>query len=247
MNHLNAVAVVPNYSLSPKGTVTEMVEDTLHSILWTIQNIQRFGGDPKRILLCGHSAGAHLFALTLIESERYALNSTKKEGDDLSPFHCLFSTAHEQYGSVPSHQLIRNHISCFVSLSGVFDINHHFEHEASRGVEEFSPMQPAMLGKPNFHKFSPTKLVHQHLAPYSDQIQLPPYILGHGLLDTTVPLSSARKFAESLKLAGIHHSLEEWDNVEHSDVVTDVMSQKKTPATKAVLNMLSQAINKYSA
>jgi len=41
-------------------------------------------------------------------------------------------------------------------LSGVYDISHHFDYEAGRGVEELSPMKPACGYTRNaFDHFSP--------------------------------------------------------------------------------------------
>ncbi|OUM67394.1 hypothetical protein PIROE2DRAFT_5140 [Piromyces sp. E2] len=62
------VAVLPNYVLYPQGKIEEMVNDVYQSILWTYNNISKYGGDNKKIILSGHSAGAHLIALTVIKS-----------------------------------------------------------------------------------------------------------------------------------------------------------------------------------
>lgn len=62
------VAVVPNYVLFPKGTIEDMVDDIYNVIQWTYKNISKYGGNPKKISICAHSAGAHVTALTLIKS-----------------------------------------------------------------------------------------------------------------------------------------------------------------------------------
>jgi acetyl esterase/lipase len=57
------VVVIPDYRLAPSVTYPAFVEDIAGSVRWTGSHIQRFGGDPSRIVLSGHSAGAHITAL----------------------------------------------------------------------------------------------------------------------------------------------------------------------------------------
>jgi acetyl esterase/lipase len=57
------VAVIINYRLAPNVEVPAMVEDGAQAIRWTQQHIAEYGGDPTRIYVMGHSAGAGLGAL----------------------------------------------------------------------------------------------------------------------------------------------------------------------------------------
>ena len=56
-----------NYRLSPEVKHPEHVRDVAMAIAWLHNNIASYGGDPNRIYLIGHSAGAHLAALTAID------------------------------------------------------------------------------------------------------------------------------------------------------------------------------------
>jgi arylformamidase len=60
-----ATVVLVEYDLCPKVTVTDIVRQTRTSIAWTFRNIIRYGGDPSRLYISGHSAGGHLTALAL--------------------------------------------------------------------------------------------------------------------------------------------------------------------------------------
>lgn len=52
-----------NYRLHPQASFDQQAQDVAQAIAWVHQHAARYGGDPKRIFLMGHSAGAHLVAL----------------------------------------------------------------------------------------------------------------------------------------------------------------------------------------
>lgn len=54
------VIVAANYRLSPKSDAKNAIDDAADAIAWTFKNIEKFGGDPKKIFISGHSAGAYL-------------------------------------------------------------------------------------------------------------------------------------------------------------------------------------------
>lgn len=57
------VAVVPEYRHYPAVKFPAFVEDAARAVRWTQREIARYGGDPDRIFLMGHSSGAHLAAM----------------------------------------------------------------------------------------------------------------------------------------------------------------------------------------
>ena len=58
--HLGCVIVTPNYRLSPRAKCPSYIEDAAAAVAWVKKNIAAYNGDPKRIFVSGHSAGAYL-------------------------------------------------------------------------------------------------------------------------------------------------------------------------------------------
>jgi acetyl esterase/lipase len=73
------VFVSTNYRLLPDVEMQTIFRDIAKSIRWVHEHIAEHGGDPKRLLVMGHSAGAQLAALISID-DRYL----KEEGLSLS-------------------------------------------------------------------------------------------------------------------------------------------------------------------
>jgi len=69
------VFVSTNYRLLPHVEMEELIGDVAQALGWVHRNIAKHGGDPNRIFVGGHSAGAQLAALVCID-DRYL----KKEG-----------------------------------------------------------------------------------------------------------------------------------------------------------------------
>jgi arylformamidase len=64
------VFVSVNYRLWPKAPMGDIVRDVAKSIHWVHEHVAENGGDPQRLFIMGHSAGAQLAAL-LCTDERY--------------------------------------------------------------------------------------------------------------------------------------------------------------------------------
>ncbi|MDD2881977.1 MAG: alpha/beta hydrolase [Rhodoferax sp.] len=90
---LGITTVVVNYALCPRVTLDEITRQVRAAVAWTLRNIAKHGGDPARVALGGHSAGAHLTAM------------------------CLQTPWEEDYG------LPRAPLAAAVLVSGIYDIS----------------------------------------------------------------------------------------------------------------------------
>lgn len=62
-----AVVVIPDYRLWPEVRFPEFVADGAAAVAWAQDNIAGHGGDPARIAVTGHSAGAHIAAMIVLD------------------------------------------------------------------------------------------------------------------------------------------------------------------------------------
>ena len=49
-----------------RGNLTPMADQVRRAVAWVYKNAARFGGDPNRLYLSGHSSGAHLAGVVLV-------------------------------------------------------------------------------------------------------------------------------------------------------------------------------------
>lgn len=63
------VVVLAGYRLGPDGVYPHMLQDGAAAVAWTAKTIGRFGGNPDRVMLMGHSAGAHAAVMLGLERQ----------------------------------------------------------------------------------------------------------------------------------------------------------------------------------
>jgi acetyl esterase/lipase len=66
------VTVLPDYRLYPKVKFPDFLDDPAKAVAWVQQHATEFGGDPRKIILMGHSAGAHIAAFLALKPELVA-------------------------------------------------------------------------------------------------------------------------------------------------------------------------------
>ncbi len=71
MARKNVVTVIIDYPKSPRANYDEMATDAAMAVKWVKENIERYGGDPNKIFISGHSAGGHLAALVSVRNKYF--------------------------------------------------------------------------------------------------------------------------------------------------------------------------------
>ncbi|XP_012683985.2 probable isoprenylcysteine alpha-carbonyl methylesterase ICME [Clupea harengus] len=201
---LNASVVCPDYSTYPEGNVLNMIEDISDTLLWVREKGHLFKIDKDNIVLIGHSAGAHLCALTTL---------------------FLIDGAEELGIEAAKQEKMTSAIKGIVGLSGVYNILDHYQHERMRGVEYVSTMHKAMNGVQNFSYYSPT-----HAIKKLDEEKIkrvPPFGLLHGTNDIIVPEESSVKFSKLLTSLSVKSSLYLLPKMDHTEIVTDLMAPNR--------------------
>jgi acetyl esterase/lipase len=56
-----------SYRLAPKVQPPAYIEDSAAAVAWVLKNIERYGGDPKKVFVAGHSAGAYLASMVAMD------------------------------------------------------------------------------------------------------------------------------------------------------------------------------------
>jgi len=54
------VVVAANYRLLPKANIDDILDDAAAAVAWTYKNIEKYGGNHRKIFVAGHSAGGYL-------------------------------------------------------------------------------------------------------------------------------------------------------------------------------------------
>ena len=63
------VVVMPDYRVYPEVVFPLYMDDAALAIKWAFDNVAQYGGDPDKIFLMGHSAGAQLAALAAYDAK----------------------------------------------------------------------------------------------------------------------------------------------------------------------------------
>jgi acetyl esterase/lipase len=152
--------------------------------------------------LMGHSSGAHIGLVHAVQQAKKLLQNKSS-------------------GPPPYHT--------FIGISGCYDIHHHYDYEAARGVEELSPMKAANgYSVKAFRDNSPAHQVQDLLLETEEPLQevMPKHmLLLHGMEDSTVPFTSTSELGRRLKACGLSNVQEIYlAKTGHQETIMQVMT-----------------------
>jgi acetyl esterase/lipase len=122
------LTVIPDYRLYPQVRFPAFMQDASAAVAWTRANAARFGGDPNRLFLMGHSAGGQIAALL-------ALDGSYLKADGLSP-----SDVCGVIGLAGPYDFLPLHSDTLKSIFGP-----EAEQPRSQPINFVSPQAPPML------------------------------------------------------------------------------------------------------
>ncbi len=189
---------VAEYSLYPTCTSERMVEEVGQALDWAVEHCA--AAKSQDVVLVGHSAGAHLCAMLLLDRARASAGS--------APGSMGWSSHPTSY--VPSR---------FVGMAGVYDIARHYEYEKRRNVHHVSTMRRAVGGPESFADQSPAVVLG---SADVDVQRLPSIHLMASRGDVTVPSIESEDLHALLRSHGCPDvSLSLYEDVGHGDFVVE--------------------------
>lgn len=72
------VVIGANYRLLPKVTVDQTLDDAAEAVAWAFRHAKQYGGDPRKIVVSGHSAGGYLSMMLCLDKswlKRYQVDA----------------------------------------------------------------------------------------------------------------------------------------------------------------------------
>jgi acetyl esterase/lipase len=73
------IAVIPDYRLFPQVVWPAYVKDAAYAVAAVRRQVRDWGGDPDRVFVAGHSAGAHLAALLALDPHWLEVAGDRRE------------------------------------------------------------------------------------------------------------------------------------------------------------------------
>jgi arylformamidase len=221
------VTAVINYRLSPFVRHPEHAKDVARAYAWVQRNIAKFGGDPTRVVIVGHSAGGHLATLV-------ATDPTYLADPDLK----LDATARAALKGV-------------VGISGVYRIPAAEEFQtkiATTVIEHWTdPSRGAVsLAGPLLTYFSPTlnpfRIVFgtdvemiKKASPLSHVRKgLPPFLLLTSLIEPPTLEETMMDFAARLLEHGVSAEVRCFTDCNHRTIMRRLHDEKDVVAQKVL-------------
>ena len=199
-----------DYRNFPQGTVGDMIADVGNGIGWVLERLEALGGDKRRVVIVGQSAGAHISATALLRQTEWASRS-------------------QLGGAVTAPRSWSPAISKFIGISGVYapDDEALIEHVHRQGLYKnvfWSIMEAGFSGAraaEALPRASPVSILREYDVRQNVRI-IPPVMLCHGEADTSAPPEQSKMFARALKNVGIAVDERYYPDKTHTDpFVTD--------------------------
>jgi len=131
----NLVVVIPDHTLYPHAGYEQMAREMAAALCWTIDHAGQYGGDPQRVTIAGHSSGAHLAFLAVMDP-RFLDEQGKSAAQ----------------------------VAGLVGMSGVYNVQAEYDYWQGKGTTP-EVMAKVMGGPAHFRRASPLSHARAGLPP----------------------------------------------------------------------------------
>jgi acetyl esterase/lipase len=227
------VAVMVNYRLSPAVKHPEHVKDVARAFAWTRRHVGDYGGDPDRIVLCGHSAGGHLVALLATDETYLKDTELRLKDQDRAALKGVIGVCGVYRIPGPDE---------FKEMSAEM-LNGLMRRAGGKPVASLvasSALAPSLQGLNPFPLvFGDDKAVRTQASPITHVRKgLPPFLILYAEKDLPGLPEMAREFGKALADAGNRADVKQIDNTDHHMILFSLALQDD-PAAAAILKFLA--------
>lgn len=172
------VVVAPDYRNCPQARIDGMLDDVDRAVGWVLDHAEALGGDRRKVLLAGQSAGAHLCSLLLVRKAEAAC-----------------------FGGVVPRWSAQDVLG-FVGISGPYHVEATAVHWIARG---FSKALFRWVFSDDVARHSPTDecaRISNRGVGHRFGTFLPRLALVHGTMDQSAPSVGSELFEARLRILG---------------------------------------------
>lgn len=204
----DVITVNANYRLlsdvNNTTTVNDIIEDGMGAVLWVKDNIQGYGGDPKKMAVTGDSAGGHLAAMITVAGRNLGSDGFNKKPLKFKPTYLPKGMTAEQVAKKDGLKL-QAAILSYAGFSLLDMAKHDFETDKNPFWKFANVKARGMFGdkinindNPDYYlAVSP----NQYLVS-AKEYKLPNQFVHVGELDGLTTPETAKKYVEQLQSLG---------------------------------------------
>ncbi len=177
------VGVSIAYRLSGEAIWPAQIHDCKAAIRWIRGNAERYGLNPDRILVWGHSAGGHLSSMLGTSGDVASLE-----------------------GSVGPYDALSSRVQAVLNYFGPSDFLQMDAHRMSNGLVHDDPQSPESLLMGGPIQEIPKFVATANPITFASEDD-PPFLSIHGLVDRLVPAHQSQILHRALTTAGVESEL----------------------------------------